>query len=108
MNNLDKYLKEVKQRVSGATEGPWKFHHHKWKYPIMNKHQHIIVSKTNGIDDDADFIAHSRQDIEMLLEMVEECTKQYTDMSCCCDVVKPKCLRCSSLERFETIAEKYK
>ena len=37
----------------------------------MNKHQHIIVSKTNGIDDDADFIAHSRQDIEMLLEMVE-------------------------------------
>ena len=82
MTPLIKYLSEIQKRVDAATEGPWEYQGKGVSYPP------IVVSRCK--DDDeyyrsvcdfpkyskpesvGPFIAHARQDVEVLLEMVKE------------------------------------
>lgn len=50
--SLEQRLKEIKDRCDAATPGPWKLHR--------------VVNKLK----DHEFIAHARQDIPMLLEII--------------------------------------
>ena len=58
--SLETKLKEIKDRAEAATQGNW---------------SGAVEFLEGPSREDKDFIAHSRQDIEMLLEMVE--TYQY-------------------------------
>ena len=82
MSKLNEYLKKVGERVDAATEGPWITSYgnggsifgdlnnptHNGDNPYIGKvHEHPSYAyKPNG-----DFIAHARQDVEVLLEMVK-------------------------------------
>ncbi len=80
MSKLDKYLKEVKQRCEAATEGPWEDHN----WDVMEK-PHVVArtlwdgkSHCDGSFDipctkgNAAFVAHARQDVEALRNMVQQ------------------------------------
>lgn len=63
---LEKYLKEVKERSDAATEGPW--------WPTLRT---VITMDSNDLEydipdsrGDAEFIAHARTDIPVLLDML--------------------------------------
>ena len=63
---LKQYLIQVKERSKAATPEPWK---------VVDGN--VLQQKTNSetaecyYESDADFIAHARTDVEVLLEMVE-------------------------------------
>ena len=61
MTNLTERLKQIKERVEAATQGNW---------------SGAVEFLEGPSREDKDFIAHSRQDIEMLLEMVESLVRQ--------------------------------
>lgn len=80
MTKLEKYLKEVEARCEAATKGPWKVEHEMNVVGIDKPffvHNLINESWEKTALLDAEFIAHSRTDVEVLLEMV----KQYEKIS---------------------------
>jgi hypothetical protein len=91
MKNLEQYLKEVKGRSGEATKGPW---HKSWFSYSYYKVSDDASSETictvhtlphSVIEDDkteatADFIAHSRTDIDKLAAMVEKCVTAFEEM----------------------------
>jgi len=68
VNNLEKYLKEVKDRCAAATEGPWGYEDRVGYGDIIDEEGVGIANEV--LDNDARFIAHARQDVEVLLKMV--------------------------------------
>lgn len=79
---LETKLKEIKERCNAATEGPWdaKYSEHMKGYEnedwILYSGKRNLCSQnyysTPGIlkEGDAQFIAHARTDVPMLLEMI--------------------------------------
>lgn len=75
MNSIiSTYLEEVKNREEGATVGPWKATPVKdegWQaYCMVQGYQRSVKFRDFIRDFDADFIAHSRIDVAILLAMV--------------------------------------
>jgi hypothetical protein len=66
-------LKAIEERCEGATKGKWEITFSNQSYEIA-ANGHGIVTAYFGIEDfrDADFIAHSREDIPELLRLVLE------------------------------------
>lgn len=65
--SLEDKLKEIKNRCEAATEGPWE---PAYKTVISRNHRHLEFDIPDS-ESDAQFIAHARTDLPMLLEMVE-------------------------------------
>lgn len=73
MTKLEKYLKEVEARCEAATKGPWKVEHEMNVVGIDKPffvHNLINESWEKTALLDAEFIAHSRTDVEVLLEII--------------------------------------
>ena len=85
MSKLEKYLKEVKERCSAATEGPCEvirfdnengYISYQVETVLSNYREHECVSWHSELTDpkakaNAEFDAHARTDVKVLLEMVE-------------------------------------
>lgn len=78
--SCDKFLSEIEERCKAATAGPWERRDGDTWWDIRNETNEPIVScgmegeVTVGYED-AEFIAHSRTDIETLVKMVR-CAKE--------------------------------
>lgn len=78
MNNLETYLKEIKERCDAATDGPWEpideqrgtevFHHVVKR--MRNDNGWSYIAGETGLKDTL-FITHARTDVPTLLDMVE-------------------------------------
>lgn len=70
MTPLQKYLSDVKARAEAATPGPWV-----WRKFIVK--QEMTGESVSGTDNlaDSEFIAHSRTDVETLVQLVEMAVK---------------------------------
>jgi len=76
--SIESKFKEIKERVDGATAGPWKYDSEgdliapKIK-PLISHNVGIVAGSSDVVmrTEDEDFISHARQDVPMLLEMVE-------------------------------------
>jgi len=85
---MDEYLKEVKEREQGAMKGPWRYdgldcfnEDGEWDQVIdispddlitlpTGKFEHKEAELNTGCRKNAEFIAHSRQDIPTLLAII--------------------------------------
>jgi len=78
--SLDNYLKEVKARSEAATEGPWALHEDmavedcEWPDHLIGPRlgpsvAHCYTDSEKDLNN-ANFIAHARTDVPVLLEMV--------------------------------------
>lgn len=99
--SLEKRLKEIKARCEAATPGEWKYSTQCLSIPkeVMNNHEFF--------EKNVKFIAHARQDIPMLLEMLEVARQ---DLQSIVNVSKDKGanLAKAALEDWGKIVEKYK
>lgn len=73
-----KYLKEVRQRTEKATAEPW-FHipgdsYCAYSHIIVKGHL-TFVAEDVDLESDGEFIAHSRTDIPILLQRINELTE---------------------------------
>lgn len=85
MTRLEKYLNEVEARCAAATKGPWSYEHNRVSKSVeINEiffdHDLVNDSWIDSALDDAKFIAHARQDVEVLLKLVNELLRQNDDM----------------------------
>lgn len=100
MNKLDKYLKEIEKRLNAATEGPWEWvkcrdysvicgKGYDPQYPSIDPKMVMddgsaggeYSSAINEKDPNGRFIAHARQDVGVLLEMVKKQCQLNKDLS---------------------------
>jgi hypothetical protein len=86
MTKLDNYLKKVEERLNNATEGPWELD----SGVCVSTVNKIVIEEVPekikvGVREmpittrgrlDGEFIAHARQDVEVLLKMVNELRHQ--------------------------------
>jgi hypothetical protein len=79
MSDLDKRLAEMRGRSDAATEGPWVLGSVEWVYGSVEEHMAYPVSTHDGheishdsIEEDAEFIAHARTDLDDLRGAVED------------------------------------
>lgn len=88
----DKIIAEIKERVAAATPGPWK---HDWgNWDVEGPNRENIADISSGYryqepdksfhskadpHDDAEFIAHARTDIPLLLERIEQLEDKCVD-----------------------------
>lgn len=80
-------LNEIKLRLGRTTPGPWKFISDRNAIPAINRVEAgRVICK--GVDDfsidnisdaDGDFIAHSRTDMEYLVNELESLQKKYEE-----------------------------
>ncbi len=80
---LDSVLKEIQQRTDNASEGPWESKYQNWSMLISHNKFETYLASTKERNN-ADFIAHARTDVPMLLEMVEETIKSIGHHGCFC------------------------
>ena len=67
--NLESYLKEVSERESDATYGPW-MHNDMWVIAMDDDETRIACTDINHLSN-GEFIAHARSDIPKLLRIIE-------------------------------------
>jgi len=91
MTKLDKYLKELEERLNAATEGPWKVvGNDNWKlkgFPQIEMSDENLTYFPVDCNKNAKFIAHSRTDVEVLLKIIailERQRDQYIAVACGC------------------------
>ncbi|GLO66205.1 hypothetical protein [Oceanobacillus kimchii] len=78
MNQFIKKIKEIEDRTQKATDGGWNF------VPIQDSLEYFIVGEDGReavagnvfTANDANFIAHARQDIPILLEHISKQTEE--------------------------------
>lgn len=84
MNKLDKYIAEVKDRLEKATKGPWfarRCTDDCWCGVISDVEdsdllEHCILSSGSMSIEDAAFSAHSRTDVEALIDILNKVIEQ--------------------------------
>ena len=82
MDNIDLYIDNIRNRLSRATVGPWKYITSGGKLPCSNhienfEHKFICKGGPDNApwtmsDEDAEFITNARTDIEILLELYDK------------------------------------
>lgn len=78
-------LEAIRKRAEAASEGPWELDGDDggiWNNGGFN----YLGSARSFYDDDANFIAHSREDIPVLLAEVERLRKLMADIRECSDI----------------------
>jgi len=74
-----KRLEEIEKRANKTTPGPWRWIPHKgdpyWRHELQGTSRHVGVWP-----EDADFIAHTREDVPWLCQVVRELLAQYAAM----------------------------
>jgi hypothetical protein len=85
---MDKQLEEIRKRCDAATQGPWKTDrpicHHgiiavQTQRNLIDWICHMQVSNQPNYTNDAAFIAHAREDIPVLLDMIESLQAKQND-----------------------------
>ena len=80
MSKLNEYLNQIQARCDAATKGPWKYDCGNLEVERRTNRSHVCnidFSSDKGFEAEVyphyngDFIAHARQDVEVLLEMVK-------------------------------------
>lgn len=88
---IDLDLIAIRKRVEAATPGPWEFERishgnpDSFSYERNDNYAFISIREDNykkrmKAKFDAEFIAHAREDIPMLLDLVEELKKRIEDL----------------------------
>lgn len=76
MENAKKFLSEVNERREKATGGPWKtseISKDGWgNHRLVNGYQRAVKFRDFIKMDDAEFIAHSRKDVDVLCAMMKK------------------------------------
>lgn len=74
---ISSYLDDVKAREDSATKGPWKFKRSKGEgfasYGMVDGYQRSVQQRDLIRDFDAEFIAHSREDVYILRSCLGDC-----------------------------------
>ncbi len=95
-------LAEMKERCEKATPGPFHRTHQDWPQIIQTSHitrdvwtiasldNHYGMNTGRNVDEDADFIAHSRTDIPLLIAEVEKFNSLYRSEGLALDLARPE------------------
>lgn len=76
-DDLEKRIKEIKNRCDNATEAPWRLLHSVEEYGFNKAKEinRVLFPKEGALDtsrSDGEFIAHSRTDIPFLLDQLQK------------------------------------
>lgn len=91
MNDIDSYLKEVLERCEAATPGPWRYSYGNWEV-VREETSSFICDMHDCLNDlyksevdpvyNAEFIAHSRTDVERLAKYCMELREVLEKIAC--------------------------
>ncbi|WP_352426966.1 hypothetical protein [Bacillus sp. FSL K6-2865] len=105
-------LEEIRQRVEATTKGFWHANiHHEW--PGNENLRYWIVTLEDGLaaavtKEDAEFIAHARQDIPALLDYISEVEQELREATLIIDRVENLLSKMRSGTDYEVYDEVYR